>query len=331
MILLYPWALLLLLLIPGALYLRYARRRSSSLRYSDGQTLRALPVTWAVRARWILPVLFGASLVLWVIVLARPQKGLDQSRIEREAVDMVLVIDVSTSMRAEDFSDQGRRINRLEAVRIVIKKFIHERRSDRLGMIAFAGLPYTIAPLTFDHGWLLNQIDRAQIGMVEDGTAIGSALASGINRLRDSEAKSKVIILLTDGVNNMGTISPENAARLAEPLGIRVYTIGAGSRGLAPVPVQDPFGGTHYTRQMADIDEASLTRIADITGGKYFKADDFEALNAVYDEINELERTEMEVDEYTRYEERFMPFLMWALGLLALEQVLSLMRLGRWP
>lgn len=327
----YPWLLLLLLLVPLLVYGRYARRRQTALPFTDGRVLKALPHTWVTYARWLLPVLYTAGLTLLIVALARPLKGIDERRVSREAIDMVILLDVSSSMLAEDFHLDGRRVNRMEVCLHTAKEFIQMRRNDRISVIAFAGVPYVMAPLTFDHGWVLQQVNRIEIAMVQDGTAIGSAIASGLNRLRDSEAESRVIVLLTDGVNNTGNISPENAARAAAALGVRVHAIGAGTQDYAPFPVRDPFGGRRYVQQLAVFDEAQLRRIADITGGQYFHANDTEALRRIYDEIDQMERTEIEMDEFTRFEERFMPFLLWALGLLIAERVLSLARLGRWP
>ena len=327
----YPWLLLLLLLVPLLVYGRYARRRQAALSFTDGRVLKALPRTWVTYARWLLSVLYTAGLVLLIVALARPLAGIDERRVRREAIDMVLLIDVSSSMLAEDFHLDGRRVNRMEVCLHTAKEFIQMRRNDRISVIAFAGVPYVMAPLTFDHGWLLQQVNRIEIAMVQDGTAIGSAIASGLNRLRDSEAESRVIVLLTDGVNNTGNISPENAARAAAALGVRVHAIGAGTQDYAPFPVRDPFGGRRYVQQLAVFDEAQLQRIADITGGEYYHANDTEALRRIYEEIDQMERTEIEVDDFTRFEERFMPFLLWALGLLIAERVLSLARLGRWP
>ncbi len=330
MILLYPWMLLAGLLIPLLLFLRYGRRRAA-LRFSDGHALRCLPGSWVTRARHLLPVLYALGLLLAVIALARPQRGMDESQVDREAIDLVLLVDVSSSMLAEDFYLDDRRVNRMKVCIQTAKEFIDLRKEDRISVIAFAGVPYVMSPLTFDDRWLKQQVDRIEIAMVRDGTAIGSAIASGLNRLKESEAESKVIVLLTDGVNNAGAISPENAARAAAALGVRVHAIGVGTQTYAPFPVRDPFGGTRYVRQRAVFDEDQLKGIADIAGGRYFHADDTAALERIYEEIDELERTEVEVREYTRYEERFMPFLAWALGLLALERVLALAHLGRWP
>ena len=331
MTLLYPWLLWLWLLVPPLVYWRYRRRQRPALPFSDGSVLRELPASWVVRARPVLPVCYAAGLLLLIFALARPQQGLDESRVRRSAIDLVLLIDVSSSMLAEDFFIDGRRVNRMEVSVHAVKEFIGKRTSDRIAVVAFAAVPYVMAPLTFDHHWLLQQVDRIEIAMVEDGTGIGAAIASGLNRLRDSEAESKVIVLLTDGVNNAGSVSPDNAARAAAALGVRIHAIGVGTQQVAPFPVRDLFGGHRYVQQLAVFDEAQLRRIADITGGRYFHANDTEALAEIYADIDALERTEIEVDEYTRYEERFPPFLWWALALLALERVLGLVRLERWP
>jgi Ca-activated chloride channel homolog len=326
-----PWLLGLLVLVPPLLWLRYGRWRKTTLPFSDHRVLRALPTSWAVRARWILPLLYGIGLALLIVALARPQQGMDESRVKRHAVDIVMLVDVSTSMLAEDFALEGRRVNRMEVARAMVKDFIQKRHDDRIAVVAFGAVPYVMAPLTFDHGWLLQQVNRIKIAMVEDGTAIGSALASGLNRLRESEATSKVIVLLTDGVNNAGRLSPENAAQLAKGLDVRVHTVGIGTQDLAPFPMNDPFGGKRYVQQRAVFDEAQLRRVAETTGGTYFFGKDTETLFEINRMIDEMERTEIDVSEYTRYEERFLPFLIGALILLGLEQCLSLARLGRWP
>ena len=327
----HPWLLLLVLLVPALTWVRHARRRLPALTFSDTAILRQIPVAWTVRLQPLLPFLYAAGLTLLVLALARPREGLDESDVTTEAVDIVLLVDVSTSMRAIDFSTNTRQLDRLEAAKEVIRTFVEKRPQDRLGMVVFAALPYTLAPLTIDHGWLLLRLGDAQTGMLEDGTAIGTGLASAVNRLRDSKAKSKVVILLTDGINNAGDLSPANAAAAAKALGIRVYTVGAGATGIVLMPVQDPFGGTQYVRQRSDIDETTLRHIADTTGGKYFRATDLDSLKRVYDEIDSLEKTEIEVHQYTRYKERFMPFVLTGLICLASERLLSLSRLGRFP
>lgn len=331
MILRYPWMLLLLLLVPALLYLRHGRRRRSSLRFSDGSQLVHLTPAWTVLAQPLLPILHGLGLVLAIIALARPQQGLEESSIRAEGIDIVLCVDVSTSMLAEDFSSGANAINRLDAAKDVMERFINSRTYDRIGLVAFAALPFTMAPLSLDMNWLLTQVRRLETGVLPDGTAIGSGLASAVNRLRDSDAKSKIVILLTDGVNNRGEITPLNAAKAAEALGIRVYTVGAGTDGMVRMPVTDPFGGKRYIRQPSEIDEPTLKEMAAMTGGRYFRARDYDALRAIYEEIDQLEKTEINIDQYRYFEERFMPFLAAAMIAFALEKLLALTRLGRLP
>jgi Ca-activated chloride channel family protein len=331
MILRYPWLLLLLLAIPLLAYLRHARRRHRAVRFGDASLLALLPPSWTVIAQPLLPLLYSAGLALLVIALARPQKGIDTRSIRTEGIDIVLGLDVSTSMLAEDFYEDGRPVNRINATKEVLTRFIENRPHDRLGLVAFAAMPYTMAPLSLDPDFLQQQVARLETGVLPDGTAIGSGLAAAVNRLRDSEAKSRVVILLTDGVNNAGDISPLNAAQAAKALGIKVYTVGAGTDGLVRIPVRDPFGGTRYIRQPSEIDEATLREIAAITGGNFYRARDLDALRRIYDEIDQLEKTEIEIDQYRHFEERFPPFLAWAIGLLTLEKLLALTRLGRLP
>ena len=328
----YPLVLLLLLLVPLLLYVRRRGQRRRTVLFSDGDALAKLPLSPAVAMQPILTALLALGLCLLIVAAARPRKGLDDSVVRTEAVDIVLAVDVSTSMLAEDIAEQG--VSRLDAAKRVIEKFIMKRTDDRIAVVAFAAMPYSVAPLTLDHGWLVERIKLKEFrpGMLpEDGTAIGSALASSINRLRESEAESKVIILLTDGVNNSGTLSPENAAQAASAMGIRVYTVGAGTGGLVPVPVDDPIFGRRYTRQDLPIDEETLKRIAEITDAKYFRATNLRALEKVYKEIDALEKTAIEVEQFTRFEEAFSPFLAAAMILLALERLLSLGRWGRLP
>ena len=331
MILRYPWILLLLLLVPALVYLRHSRRRRPSLRFSNGDAVKALPVSWAVALQPLLPVLYAHGLFFLVVAMSRPQKGLAESHVRTEAVDIVLLVDVSTSMRAEDFATAGNPVNRLDAAKVVIERFIKNRPNDRIGMVAFSAMPYTVSPLTLDHGWLVQQMQRLETGMLEDGTAIGDAMASAVNRLRDSAAKSKVVILLTDGMNNRGALTPENAAQAAKALDIKVYTVGAGSTGVVQMPFMDPFGGRQYSRQVSEIDEGTLMRIAAITGAAFFRATDFKALEDVYRQIDKMEKTEVNIDQYTYFEERFMPWLLAGLLMLGLEKILSLTRMGRLP
>jgi Ca-activated chloride channel family protein len=219
-------------------------------------------------------------------------------------------------------------MNRLEAARRVAREFIRSRERDRLGLIVFSALPYTMSPLTLDHGFVLERLEEARPGMIEDGTAIGTAVASAVNRLRDSAARSKVIVLLTDGMNNLGTVTPETAAQAARAMGIRLHVVGASSMGDAPFPVDDPFGGRRYVQQRSDVDDAQLTRLAEQTGGLYFRATDFDSLKKVYRQIDEMERTAVDTERFLRFEERFAPVLLAGLILLLLERALALGRLS---
>ncbi len=331
MMLRYPWLLVLVLLIPALVYLRYHGPRRPALRFSDGTALARLPRSWGVVLQPVLPALYALGLFFLVVALARPQAGLDESRVRTEGVDIILLVDVSPSMAAEDFSTATKSMNRLSAAKTVIARFVEKRKTDRIGMVAFAALPFPISPLTLDHGWLIEQMQRLEHGELGDGTGIGTALASAINRLRDSKARSKVIVLLTDGMSNVGELTPENAALAAKALGIKVYTIAAGINGIVQVPVRTPFGGTQYVRQRSEIDETSLRRMADITGALFFRATDLDGLEQIYAQIDRLEKTEIEVEQYTRYEERFGLFAGLAALLLALERLLSVARLGRIP
>ncbi len=328
MILRYPLILLGLLLVPAMVYFRHFRRGRPRILFSSGEMLGKLPASWAARAAILLPAFYALGLVLMVIAISRPQKGMDESVVRTDAVDIVLLVDTSTSMNAEDLSSG---MNRLDAAKSVIEEFVKARDNDRLGMVAFSAMPYTVAPLTLDHGWLLQRLQMLRTGMLEDGTAIGDALASAINRLRDSEAKSKVVILLTDGINNAGELTPENAAQAAKALGIKVYTIGAASSSTVQVPFSGLFGGPQYIQQQSEIDEATLRMISDTTGAMYFRAHDMEELQKIYDQIDKMEKTEMEVEQYTRFEERFAGFALGGILLLVLEKLLSLTRLGRFP
>ena len=321
----HPLLLLLLLAVPALVWLRYARRRQAPLTFSDGAALLGLPRSPWLALRKLPPALFAAGLVFLVAAAARPQKGMSESRVETEGVDIVLVVDTSTSMRADDFSTAVQRMDRLDAAKAVLAQFIQARPDDRLGIVAFAAMPYTIAPLTTDHAWLMLQMDRLQTGMLEDATAIGDAIASGVNRLRDSKAKSKIVILLTDGIHNAGRLTPPDAAQAAAALGIKVYTVGAGSDQPRATGI---FG---FVQGGNEIDEATLKKIAEITKAQYFRATDLKSLEETYKAIDEMEKTKIELDQYTRYEEKFAPFLILGLLCLAFETLLGFTRLGRLP
>jgi Ca-activated chloride channel family protein len=256
--------------------------------------------------------------LLLAVVLARPQSTSSWQDVTTEGIDIVMALDISGSMLAEDFKP-----NRLEAAKKVAKAFIGNRPNDRLGLVVFAGESFTQCPLTTDHSVILNLFEGVKSGMLEDGTAIGMGLGTAVKRLKDSEAISKVVILLTDGDNNAGSIAPATAAEIAKEFGIRVYTIGVGTRGTAPFPVVDPFGRTHYQDMEVKINEELLGRIASLTGGKYFRATDNSSLEAVYQEIDEMERSKIDVTEYRKRKEEYLPFAITALLLLACEVLMK--------
>jgi Ca-activated chloride channel family protein len=275
-----------------------------------------------VSLRRILILLRSLALIFLILALARPQTGQSSSEVLTEGVDIILCLDTSGSMQALDFEINGKRVNRLQAVKQVVARFIKKRKSDRMGMVVFAVNAYTQCPLTLDYGVLNGFLDRVQIGMAGDMTAIGSALATSVKRLRDSKAKSKVVVLLSDGRNNAGAIDPETAARLARSYQVKVYTIGVGSKGPAPFEVDTVFG-KQLVYQNVDLDEASLKQIADLTGGEYFRATDTQSLEAIYGKIDAMEKTKVKVKEYREYTEQFPFFLVSGLIFLGVEVVLA--------
>lgn len=326
-----PLFLLLLLLVPVLFWFRFRYRKEASLHYPSLLHLDGMPKTWKARLQPFLPVLRTAALALLILALARPQIGVLRERVTEKGIDIVMTVDVSTSMLAEDFTIDGHRVNRLDVLKRVLEDFIPRRINDRLGMVVFAGRPYTVAPLTWDQEWLSQRMEELKIGMVEDGTAIGSAIMTSLNRLKESNAKSKVLILLTDGNNNRGEIRPEVAAEAAKALGIKIYTIGAGSRGPVPYPVQDPFGRTVYQHVQINIDDELLTKVAEVTGGKYYRATGTEELYEIYQEIDQLERTEIEMTEFYRYRELYPALILFALLFLGVEVALQYTLMRRLP
>jgi len=317
-----PWLLLLLLLVP--LVVRFAAARTlATVRYPAAETLRAAGSAGRARLRWVSPFMVGLASVLLVVALARPQLGKANTRVFTRGIDIMLAVDISGSMLAEDFKIGDRRVNRLKAVKRAVAKFLEGRDGDRAGLVLFASKPYLQSPLTLDHGWLIQNLERAEIGMIEDGTAIGSALASAVGHLEGSDAESKVVVLLTDGVNNSGRVSPLAAAEAADVLGFKVYTIGAGTTGLAPFPTVDLFGNRVFRPVPVEIDEETLREIARITGGLYFRATDTDRLDEVYAEIDRLEKTEHEGLRFMEYRDLYLWLLLPALLLLALEALLS--------
>lgn len=317
-----PWVLLLVPLVIGLL-LFIQRRKPVSIRFSSKELVASLPVSWKIRFRHLPAILRAIALALFLVALAGPRAVLKQTPHESEGIDIVLAIDASGSMAAEDFAIGGQRYNRLDVVKNVVRGFIDHRSGDRIGLVTFAALAYTVCPLTTDYAWLTTNLERIRLGMIADGTAIGSAINSSLTRFKNSEAKSKVIILLTDGVNNAGEIDPRTAARAAQALGVKIYTIGAGTQGVAPFPGQDVFGRKVYQQVRIDIDEKLLQGIAQVTGGKYFRATDTESLRTIYSVIDTLEKTRIKQAGYFEYDELFTRVLLAALMILVIELVLS--------
>lgn len=311
----YPHYFWLLILVPFFIWLYFHRRKSpSTFTLSTLGAFEGMNPVWRTRLRWIPFVLALLSFIFGVIALARPQSSSSHSTQSTEGINIVLTLDISGSMLARDLDP-----NRIEAAKSVAAEFISSRPNDNIGLVVFAGESYTQCPLTTDHAVLLNLLREVQMGYVNDGTAIGSGLATSVNRLKEVEEGSKVVILLTDGTNNQGTITPITAAEIAESFGIRVYTIGVGTMGEALYPVQT-YLGLEYIRMPVEIDEEVLTRIASTTGGKYFRATDNSSLRQIYAEIDQLEKAKMKVESFTQKSEHFPPFLWTSLisALLAL-------------
>lgn len=315
-----PHFLFALIIIPLFIiwYIFNCNKQQAYVRFSDTGFFNKLPKSWKAYLRHIVFALEIAALSLLIIALARPQSSSKDQKINVEGIDIVLAMDISSSMLAADLKP-----DRLEASKAVASDFVSGRPGDRIGLVVFSGETFTQVPLTTDHGMMLNMLKGMKCGMLEDGTAIGDGLASAISRLKDSDAISKVVILLTDGDNNAGSIDPSTAAEMAKLFGIRVYTIGAGTRGTAPYPVQTPFGGIKYQQVEVNINEDLLRQIADQTGGKYFRAESKEKLQQIYDEIDKMERSKIEVNEFKRLHEEFYPLVKWGIFLLILSFILK--------
>lgn len=320
-----PYILLVACIVPLLLiyYILVGRRRATLIVSS---TQGPAPRTLRYYLRHVPIVLRLLAISAMVIALARPVIVHHESETTTEGVDIVLAMDISGSMLARDFTP-----DRLSAAKRLATEFVAERTGDRLSVVAFAGEAFTQCPLTADQAAVGTMLSRLRSGVVEDGTAIGNGLATAINRLRESGAKSKVVVLLTDGVNNRGQISPIMAAEIARDLGIKVYTIGVGSRDKAPMPAIDPFGNQTFVMAEVEIDEDLLRNIASTTSGRYFRANDNEALRNIYQQINELEKSEVQVTHYTSYDELFGRWLLLALLLLALEFIVARVILNRLP
>jgi Ca-activated chloride channel family protein len=299
---------LLLLLIPViGWYIYELRKADASIQIGDTRVLQKQPKSLRVRLLHIPFILRVAAITLLSLALARPQLTNRWSSESTEGIDIMMALDISGTMLAEDLKP-----NRLEAAKQVASDFVLARPNDQIGLVVFAGESFTQCPLTIDHAVLVNLFQSIEYGMIEDGTAIGLGLANAVNRMKDSQTKSKVIILLTDGSNNRGEIDPQTAADIAKTFGIRVYTVGVGSYGQVRIPVQTPIGTQHIMMD-SEFDETTLQRIAQTTGGQYFRATDNSSLKQIYEQIDQLEKTKLRVREYSKHTENFAPFLYAAL------------------
>ena len=316
-----PLFLLLLPIIPLLVwdYFRRSKTREASIIFSDISIPKNIRPGFRVKYRHGPMVLRMLAIFIFILALARPQAGQKEEEVITEGIDIMLTLDISGSMKAEDFAPQ----NRLSAAKDVLRDFIKSRRNDRIGLVVFSRYSFTQCPLTLDYGTLLELLDKVDIGMVEDGTAIGTAITNAVNRLRDSAVKSKIIVLLTDGVNNAGKIDPLTASKAAKALGVRIYTIGAGKPGGAMYPVEDPIFGKRYVHIDTEIDEELLKNIARETGGLYFRAKDKEGLAEIYKTIGQLEKTKIETKEYANYTELAGVFMLPGFIFLLLEIVLA--------
>ncbi len=316
-----PPFLILLGIIPLLIwdYFKRAKLREASIIFSDISIPKSMRPGFRVKYRHAPMILRMAAIFIFILALSRPQAGQKEEEIITEGIDIMLTLDISGSMKAEDFAPQ----NRLGAAKDVLKEFIKTRHNDRIGMVVFSRYSFTQCPLTLDYGALIELLNKVDIGMIEDGTAIGMAISNAVNRLRDSNVKSKIIILLTDGVNNAGKIDPLTASKAAKAFGIKIYTIGAGKPGGAMYPVEDPIFGKRYVHMDTEIDEKLLKNIADETAGLYFRAKDKEGLREIYKTIGQLEKTRIETKEYANYTELAGFFILPGFALLLLEIILA--------
>lgn len=309
-----PWFLTILLLIPLIGFLK-KRQKRATLSFSAVPELKrcAGSQSTAKIRNLLLGALKISAFICFVIALSRPQTISAEKISETQGIDIVIALDISGSMQAMDFQPS----NRIEVAKEEAKKFIRGRNHDRIGLVVFSSQSFTQCPLTLDYDILIRLLDEVQVGLIKDGTAIGLAIANAVNRLRDSTAKSKVIILITDGANNSGNIDPLTAAELAKTFGIKIYTIGVGKEGLVPFPVDDPLFGRRYVQAKVDMDEPTLIKIANVTGGQYFRARDEKSLAEIYQTIDRMEKTKIEVKEFSTYDEQFIYFLIPGLLCLA--------------
>ena len=325
-----PWLLLLLLALPLLAYLRGKRGTAAALTFSSTTAFREIGKRSAARVGKFLRTLMLAAMAIFIVAMARPQLGKSLTQVQASGIDIMLVLDVSGSMLTKDFTIGGTEATRIDAIREVTQKFVEGRPNDRIGIVAFAGRPYVVSPMTLDHDWLLQNLDRVRIGLVEDGTAIGSAMAAAANRLNDKHSKSRVIVLLTDGENNAGKISPSTAAEAVKALKIHLYAIGAGINGIAPAPIYTPrgpmtdaLGNILYENQRVSFNESGLKEMAKIADGKFFRATDTESLEHIYDDIDKMEKTTVSVKKYQQYRDLFPICIMSGCGLLLAQFLLS--------
>jgi Ca-activated chloride channel family protein len=327
-----PWFLLLLLGIPLLAWFRGKSGPAAALTFSSTTALRALGRRSAARAGKFLRALLLVSVAFFAIAMSRPQLGKSLTQVEASGIDIILALDVSGSMLTKDFTIGGEQATRIDAIREVTRKFIEARPNDRIGIIAFAGRPYVVSPMTLDHDWLLKNLERVKIGLVEDGTAIGSGMAAAANRLNDKRSKSHVIVLLTDGENNTGKIPPNTAAEAIKALKIHFYAIGAGINGIAPTPVFNPqngkpvtdmFGNIMYQNQRVHFNEAGLKEVAKIADGQFYRATDIKSLEQIFSDIDKLEKTTVSVKKYQQYRDLFPVCIATGLGLLIAQLLLS--------
>ncbi len=330
----HPYLLLLLLALPVAAWLKGKRGQPPAFVYSSVQLVRGILNVTQARSGGFLAALRWLALALFIVALAQPRLTRSETKVSASGVDIVAALDMSGSMVSEDFEVKGKRVNRFNMARDVLKRFIDKRPNDRIGLVVFASQAYIATPLTLDHDFLIQNLDRMKIGDIDENrTAIGSALSSAINRLRDLKAKSKLVILMTDGQNNAGKIQPVTTAEAAQALGVKVYTIGVGMRGRAPMPAgRNPFTGeTMYQWVPVDIDEETLQKIAEMTKAKYYRADNSERFQAIYAEIDKLEKTEADIKKFTHHRELMAWVISPGLGLLLLEILLRHTMFRRLP
>jgi len=328
----HPWLLLLLLLLPVIAWLKGRRGAPPAFVYSSVQLVRAMQNISRSRAGGFLGSLRWLALALFVVALSQPRLAKSTTEVKASGIDIVSALDMSGSMISEDFEVHGERVNRFNMARTVLKGFIDKRPNDRIGLVLFASQAFIATPLTLDHDYLQENLDRLEIGAInQNSTAIGDGLGTAVNRLRDLKAKSKIVILMTDGQNNSGKLDPLLAADAAAALKVKVYTVGIGLRGQAPMPARDMFGRKVYQMVPVDVDEDTLQKIADKTGGKYYRADNAERFQQIYAEIDKLEKTDASVKKYTQFKELFPWIVAGGLSLLLIELVLAQTAFRRLP